>query len=682
MYKKLLSISHLQLGYLRSALVKRIICIGFFLAILFLGANVSIGEPTVSDLDGDGVANADDVDDDNDGIPDSEECKGTLASQFSILNGGFETPDISGSWSYVGVAEVEGWSTTSSYNIIEIWTSGFQGIDAYEGNQFAELNARSSASNYQVINSSPGDVLYWSFAHRGRASSTVADVMQIEIGPEGGAYNYSESMSDTKSSWGFYSGTYTVPAGQTETRFALTAISTASGNISVGNFVDDFQLYSLNNCLADIDGDGIVNSEDLDSDGDGIMDIIEAGGVDLDKDGRVDYQVAGDPSTMLDDDNDGLMDDLDNIDNQSGAGEVTNGTPLPFYNSDATGSSDYLDIDADDDGIVDNTEFQGTKVYISPTGSDDDGDGIDNAYDIHCNPCGAIYGQVPDPIDMGGTLLPDYRDTDSDGDGILDIIEGHDTNGDGIVDGDDSPYANTGKLDNSNDTDGDGLLDGFDNDSLVNDPTNGGSSASSYPKNDPNSSDMDWRSVTVLPLRWQYVEVERKGPHAKLNWATALELNNEFFEIQRSSGGKPFKSIGTIKARATRLEIAKYNFLDKGISQLSDTRIFYRIKQVNYDGKSSFSTSVELRLKAIEKVSIEISPNPSQGQIRVWLEFGKQEAPAFLSLCTLDGKEIIRKKLRNRQELVRWNLKELPPGNYLIKWNAGDRVFTKKFILN
>ncbi|MGW3464887.1 hypothetical protein ACWDE9_37310, partial [Streptomyces olivaceoviridis] len=45
-------------------------------------------------------------------------------------------------------------------------------------------------------------------------------------------------FTDGNTAWGYYTGTYTVPAGQTTTRFAFRSISAAGGNRSIGNFLD------------------------------------------------------------------------------------------------------------------------------------------------------------------------------------------------------------------------------------------------------------------------------------------------------------------------------------------------------------------------------------------------------------------------------------------------------------
>ena len=71
--------------------------------------------------------------------------------------------------------EVAFWNTTASDNLIEIWTDGYKSVPAYEGNQFIEMNAKEVASLYQDLNTTPGDIIYWSIAHRGRHSVDEAD---------------------------------------------------------------------------------------------------------------------------------------------------------------------------------------------------------------------------------------------------------------------------------------------------------------------------------------------------------------------------------------------------------------------------------------------------------------------------------------------------------------------------
>ncbi|WP_200831827.1 gliding motility-associated C-terminal domain-containing protein, partial [Aquimarina sp. AU474] len=235
----------------------------------------------------------------------------------------------------------------------------------------------------------------------------------------------------------------------------------------------------------DFDGDGIPNYLDRDSDNDGIVDIVEAGGTDGDGDGETDYPISGDPTSMIDNDNDGLDDSLDTIDSGSGAGEVITGTALTIPNSDSDVNPNYLDIDADNDGIVDNIEGQLTVGYIAPSGNDTDNDGIDDSYDPDNG------GNSIVPVDTDGNTsenLPDYIDLDSDDDGESDSIEAYDTNNDGIPE---IVLAN-------NDADGDGLDDNYDIDDANLDPTNNGQTANNpFPDTDNPGGEPNWRERVI-----------------------------------------------------------------------------------------------------------------------------------------------------------------------------------------
>jgi hypothetical protein len=106
---------------------------------------------------------------------------------------------------------------------------------------------------------------------------------------------------------------------------------------------------------------------------------------------------------------------------------------------------DYLDIDADNDGIPDNIEGQTTSGWVAPSGvgtgiTDVNNNGVDDNYED-----GALVGL--NPINTDGADNPDYQDSDADNDGIDDIAE----NGGGVPD----------TLSGSDD-DGDGLDNNFD----------------------------------------------------------------------------------------------------------------------------------------------------------------------------------------------------------------------------
>ena len=168
-------------------------------------------------------------------------------------NGGGEVPAFNSGWRLYSENDVPGWETTATDNKIEMWVSGFQGVPAQEGRQFFELNANQVAALYQTLCLEPGSTIYWSVWHRGRSGVDVADV---RIGATVESAVYQATMTDGKTAWGHYDGTYTVPLGQTTTVFVFNSISASGGSLSVGNFIDNFEIS------CDADGDGVVDQYD------------------------------------------------------------------------------------------------------------------------------------------------------------------------------------------------------------------------------------------------------------------------------------------------------------------------------------------------------------------------------------------------------------------------------------
>ncbi len=226
-----------------------------------------------NDFDNDGVRDITDLDDDNDGIYDEEECSSTICYEV-IVNESFEQPAIpSSSYRLFNQNSVPGWSTTATDGLIELWSNGFLGTPSFDGNQFAELNGTQNSALYQNLCLTPGTVMQWSLRHRGRAGT---DVMRVRIGADLTSATVQATMTDGNTAWGYYTGTYTVPNDQTNTAFIFEAVSTATGSLSVGNLIDDIQISIISTPVCqDSDNDGLPDSLDLDSDGDGCSDANE-----------------------------------------------------------------------------------------------------------------------------------------------------------------------------------------------------------------------------------------------------------------------------------------------------------------------------------------------------------------------------------------------------------------------
>lgn len=169
----------------------------------------------------------------------------------ALVNGGFEAPRFTEGtpdWTtYSDSTAGIGWQTTASDHQIEFWSDSYQGVKAYEGEQFAELNANQVSTLYQdVAGILAGSIVDFHFAHRGRLG---VDTMQLDI-TDLGADNlfgtgddtllFSNQYSDGNTAWGFYTseGLDPIVALGNTLRFSYISISAAGGINSVGNFLD------------------------------------------------------------------------------------------------------------------------------------------------------------------------------------------------------------------------------------------------------------------------------------------------------------------------------------------------------------------------------------------------------------------------------------------------------------
>jgi hypothetical protein len=112
-------------------------------------------------------------------------------------------------------------------------------------------------------------------------------------------------------------------------------------------------------------------------------------------------------------------------------------------------------------------------------------------------------------------------------------------------------------------------------------------------------------SVTVLPVSWLFFQAAQAGKNVKLTWATASELNNDYFTVERSIGKGEFISLGTVSGAGTSTVINYYRFTDENPAAGEN---FYRIRQTDFNGSYSYSNTLRVFFKD-DDYRIVIFPN-------------------------------------------------------------------------
>ena len=174
---------------------------------------------------------------------------------------------------------------------------------------------------------------------------------------------------------------------------------------------------------------------------------------------------------------------------------------------------------------------------------------------------------------------------------------------------------------------------------------------------------------TIFPVQLMSFAGYKKDGLNQLSWSTASEQGNRGFEIERSIDGIHFTSVGFASSKAINgnsNSALEYKFTDE---RTFNATMYYRLKQVNLDGRSKYSNIVTIKgIKVAEVVLSAIFPNPVSRVLNVIISSPEKENLTIV-ITDLAGKSFLRKSMivDFGENKVNMNVEALSSGTYIIK---------------
>jgi len=180
-----------------------------------------------------------------------------------------------------------------------------------------------------------------------------------------------------------------------------------------------------------------------------------------------------------------------------------------------------------------------------------------------------------------------------------------------------------------------------------------------------------------LPVTWLHVKGMNQDQNSLISWSTASEEGNDYFEIERSLDGKTFETIGQVKSKGSLG--GQYTYSDMNASIIGST-LYYRIKQIDYNGASTYSIVVAVTFNKNGVMIGSVYPNPVNDFLNANITTSKSEI-ATISILDLTGKLIYQetKSFSKGSSNIQISTQDLPYGIYFLKVFSNGIQSLEKF---
>jgi Matrixin/Secretion system C-terminal sorting domain len=141
-------------------------------------------------------------------------------------------------------------------------------------------------------------------------------------------------------------------------------------------------------------------------------------------------------------------------------------------------------------------------------------------------------------------------------------------------------------------------------------------------------------TCSLLPIELLSFNGKAENGKARLTWATASELNNDYFTLDRSADGLLFKEMAVVPGAGTSIEERRYQWLDEHPLPGDN---YYRLRQTDYDGKTTLS-NVEVVAFEDAPEAFDIYPNPAgNGPAHLYFTTAATTGAAEVNIFNVSG---------------------------------------------
>lgn len=177
---------------------------------------------------------------------------------------------------------------------------------------------------------------------------------------------------------------------------------------------------------------------------------------------------------------------------------------------------------------------------------------------------------------------------------------------------------------------------------------------------------------STLPISLVSFNGRKDNTNVNLNWKVSFEYNNNRYEIEASKDGNNFTKIGSVPSRGNSTTDQEYGFTDN----LPATGVnYYRLKQVDHDGKSSYSRTITVTFDKKGRL-MTAYPNPAKSILNIALS--KPSDNVIIRIISSDGKLVRIEKVGFVQRNYELSIENLSSGSYILEVISGtDRNIVK-----
>jgi endonuclease I len=179
-----------------------------------------------------------------------------------------------------------------------------------------------------------------------------------------------------------------------------------------------------------------------------------------------------------------------------------------------------------------------------------------------------------------------------------------------------------------------------------------------------------WQCSNAIPVTIIDFNAAKYGSNVLLKWYATQETNFKQYEIQRSTDGVNFSTVGTVAGQNS----ANYSFTDDKLPAVK--AVYYRLKMLDADGKFNYSKTAAIRLNGFNGAFVY--PNPTSNKLTVQLQEALTGNGSMI-VSDMTGRIIKKYNLSAQQATINIDASQLPSGRYFIRIISKDAAINQSF---